>query len=307
MKKIFTCLFCIPVFISAFAQGLLPNGDLEDYTSCPDNYSEIDKAVNWNVPTSLNSSEYFNTCSVTGYVGVPLNGAGYQSAHSGNGYAGIYIYYPDNVREYISASLAEPLIANATYRFSMYVSLADRSGYTTDAMGIYLSDTAITGIPYVTNLLYTPQVQNDAGSMPDTSNWMLVSADYLAHGGEQYVIIGNFNDDASTSITLLDITQGNYAYVFIDDFTVEQISAIDEKENASAELLPNPFSDALTVITSADNISQLLLYNLTGQTILQQFFTGSSVIETKELTDGIYLYAVQNGGKIIRTGKIVKL
>ena len=33
-------------------QNLVPNGDLETYTQCPDYVSQIDRAVGWSTPTN---------------------------------------------------------------------------------------------------------------------------------------------------------------------------------------------------------------------------------------------------------------
>ncbi len=38
---------------------------------------------------------------------------------------------------------------------------------------------------------YTPQI-NETTVITDTANWTLVSGLFIANGGEQYIIIGNF-------------------------------------------------------------------------------------------------------------------
>ena len=47
-------------------QNLVPNGDLETYTQCPDYVSQIDRAVGWSRPTN-GTSDYLNAC-----LGVPF-------------------------------------------------------------------------------------------------------------------------------------------------------------------------------------------------------------------------------------------
>jgi hypothetical protein len=59
----------------------------------------------------------------------------------------------------------------------------------------------------------------------DTLNWTKISGIYLASGGESFITMGNFKDDASTQ------TQGNedtlampFSYYFIEDVSVEEIN-----------------------------------------------------------------------------------
>ena len=74
-----TCRICS-------AQNLVPNGDFEGYSGCPDNASQFDSTLFWFSPTAA-TPDYFNQCA-TSNVGVPYNDFGYQPAHSGGGYAG---------------------------------------------------------------------------------------------------------------------------------------------------------------------------------------------------------------------------
>lgn len=57
----------VPMVIafSVGAQNLVPNGDFEDYTQCPDYVSQIDRAVGWFRPTE-GTSDYLHAC-----LGVP--------------------------------------------------------------------------------------------------------------------------------------------------------------------------------------------------------------------------------------------
>ena len=52
------------------AQNLVPNGDFEFYTSCPNYYGQITKAFPW-YDLSNSTTEYFNTCANDSFAGVP--------------------------------------------------------------------------------------------------------------------------------------------------------------------------------------------------------------------------------------------
>ena len=56
----------------------------------------------------------------------------------------------------------------------------------------------------------------------DTLNWIKVGGIFTARGGEQYITIGNFNDDNTTDTVFVDSTgwNGGIAYYYIDDVSV---------------------------------------------------------------------------------------
>lgn len=77
------------------AQNLVLNGSFESYSGCPTNYSQIDSALFWMVPTFASSSDYYNQCAdPSSNVDVPINGPGFQEAYNGVAYAGIYLFFP---------------------------------------------------------------------------------------------------------------------------------------------------------------------------------------------------------------------
>ena len=99
---------------SGRAQNLVPNGDFEKYNNCPKNLAEIDFSPSflsfptvqgWVCPT-FGTSDYYNACAAGTMAGVPLNVAGYRTAHSGSAYAGMVGFgsLPGTYREMITTS-----------------------------------------------------------------------------------------------------------------------------------------------------------------------------------------------------------
>jgi hypothetical protein len=88
MKNFYLQVILILTGTISYSQNLVPNGDFEQYSGCPTGYSQIDSALYWTVPTSVNSTDYYNACAISLSVSVPLNGAGFQETHSGSGYGG---------------------------------------------------------------------------------------------------------------------------------------------------------------------------------------------------------------------------
>ena len=226
------------------AQNLVPNPSFEILTSCPTIQGQLNKAVPWFSPTYNNinypMSDVFNTCALPPQLGddcgIPLNNWGYQYTRTGNSYAGEVVFdsYGDETREYISVKLDSALIGGETYCINYYVSLSDYdtieqpnggSTYAIDCMGVYISDTAIHLNTYYA-IPVIPQIVNPTGNfLADTINWMPVSGTYLAQGGEQYITIGNFNNNANTNYIQISNSRSHCTYYYIDDVSVYDCSA----------------------------------------------------------------------------------
>ncbi len=227
------------------AQNLVLNPSFENYTSCPQSISEFDKAVNWQSPyinligDTCSTSDLYNSCSLFGGAGVPQNLLGYQAAHTGIGYAGMILYdgfpltifgctnIPTGWREYAEGTLSSPLIAGQTYCVSFYVSLPDNVKFATDDIGVYFSNTLIniscTTVGSSSVLPFSPQLEYNGPAITDTSGWTKLQWSYTATGGERYITIGNFKNDASTTYTCVNGNSVNsHAYYYLDDVEVIQ-------------------------------------------------------------------------------------
>lgn len=208
---------------------MVPNGDFEQYKGCPSDQSELDSTLFWFNPAigaQQGTPDYYNQCATGSLLRVPDNQLGYQQAHSGSAYAGIFLLVNAglNFREYIEVPLLATLTANTTYQFRMYVNLSDRVKWSTDDISVYFSDTAIT----TTNILplpFTPQINNVAGNYPDTLNWTLISGTYVAAGGENYLVIGNFYNDSNTNLITVNNALTESCYIYVDDVCVAEDSS----------------------------------------------------------------------------------
>ncbi len=215
---IFLAFFCCSLILSA--QNIVPNPDFEFFTSCPTGFGQGGplEGAPWQ-SGSAGTSDYFHECSAPNFVGVPLNFFGSQPAHSGSAYGGFFARYNQfEYREYLQTVLSEPMDVNFSYLITMYISLADNYCGITN-LGIYISNVppvwnGITPIPVTPQVLF-PQM------ISETNEWVLLQYCYVPTGGEQYITIGNYNDDLETQ---LDPTcqQGASSYYYLDDVFVEK-------------------------------------------------------------------------------------
>lgn len=319
MKKIITIYILLTCGIG-YGQNLVPNGDFEQFSGCPTNWSQIDSALFWMNPTiggtGAGTPDYFNSCDTSFLVSVPSNSLGFQIPHSGNAYGGIVLYHLNvgsNLREFIEVPLVSTLIANQQYHFEMYANIIDEGAASTDAVAVYFSDTVISGVNNWLPLPFNPQINNMSGNFLDSINWTLVSGDYTALGGESYLIIGNFKDDSLTT-TIPNSTSGSarpVAYALIDDVSLTLITGTNSSNEMKIfetfpTLFPNPVTDKLNVQINNNEQTEIILYDLSSKKLLQQTFTNTTTINTEQLAKGIYLYTLRNRNGIIKNGKVIK-
>ncbi len=247
------CAMVIP--FTGSAQNLVPNGDLEQFSSCPTGLEQLDSAVYWFNPsdsgiTLPGTPDYLNQCATGTLAHVPNTFIGYQPANSGAGYAGISLYHQSiaDYREYMEVSLLATLPPGLCFEFSMYVNLGNGSRFTTDAIQVYLSDSAVSGVGNYYPLPFTPQLDLTAPGNFDTLNWQKVSTTFITGGNELYLIIGNFLPDSATSVTLANPSAfGNFIYCFIDDVVLSPCTGLPGNPDPGIRIYPTLFESAIHV------------------------------------------------------------
>jgi hypothetical protein len=302
------------------AQNLLSNGGFESYSSCPSSVSQMYLAYPWIDPVpATNTAEYFNECSPFGTtVSIPNNFGGYQYAKNGKGYAGINTYVKTfSFRCYIQSILTDTLITGEVYCLSFYVNCANKVNYAIDAIGAYVSKTAVTCGSAACLLNYIPQVSNPVGNViTDTANWTKISGSFVATGGEKYITIGNFKNNASTDTVKINTLYQDESYYYIDSVTLMLCSdtAISVKEinneKFKIKLFPNPSNGTITLnyTIKQSDVAAIKIYDLTGKLITDYKLNASTdqmQINNADLNNGIYMYDVIVNNKTVKTDKLV--
>lgn len=210
------------------AQNLVPNGSFEDYRVCPGGYSQHPHEFRVDSWRSLTrgTPDYFNTCS-EGEAAVPYNWAGVSDAYDGYGYTGIYTWLNiKDFREYLHCKLTEPLIKDSLYHIAFRYKLSSYSKYSTDRIGLLLSDTLET-LYHDRPLKIPPTVEfvKDSALTPETGAWELATAEYRATGNEQFLTIGNFAGHSTRYYHIQfrpaqEPMLAGAAYYYIDDVRV---------------------------------------------------------------------------------------
>ncbi|MBI2722787.1 MAG: gliding motility-associated C-terminal domain-containing protein [Bacteroidetes bacterium] len=212
--------------------NLVPNYSAENYTFCPTS-GQITSTANWFRAAFNGSADYYSSCTSFTTYSVPNNFYGSQSPRTGNAYFGFLLYAKEfETREDIETKLKETLQNNKTYCVTYYLSLAEVSRYAISTIGAYFTNDSLKNyypIPSTPSFYYlTPSVENSTlNILADTLNWMQVQGTYTATGGENFITITNFANDANTNkipIKPFNFPFGNGSYYYIDDISVVEIN-----------------------------------------------------------------------------------
>lgn len=234
---VFIFLF-FTISIGAQAQNLVPNPSFETFASCPTGLSQLIICTPWDDPAfSSTTSDYFNACMPPAGncndVSVPNNFMGNALAKTGDGYAGFICKYSTiDLREYLQVQLSSPLVAGTNYILEFWIRRAPNCRYAVSNVGLLLSSGPAIQ-PGNVNISATPQLETTAPLL-NSLNWTLVNTIYTAVGGEDYITIGSFRNDGSSTITDMGLSgspcsiPNASAYYFVDDVRVEPIQEIVE-------------------------------------------------------------------------------
>lgn len=172
----------------------------------------------------------------------------YRGAHTGTCYAGLR--FQAVYKEYMYVALTEPLEKGRTYEFRMFVRLMGISTVTVKQLGVYFSDDA-----FKMNMTFDKEGIVDSTykkGISGTFNWIQIQGNYIAHGGEKYIIIGNFTPKVKDDFVRQnkwDIFEFKEAYYFIDDISVRKIiisadslEALKKLQSKFVYTLPDSFA-----------------------------------------------------------------
>lgn len=238
------------------SQNLLYNGSFEDCFGCPDEPGALKVCEYWSIPNHT-TPDLFKRCShATPYLEIPYNFIGTQEPKSGSAYGGIILLegsdrYRD-YREYIQGELKETLQANTQYKVTFYISWAEYSNYFCDRIGYLFSADQLIPKPKepepkkrkkkkrqepegqspLNTILPTSDgyVSLHLDTIVDRESWHKVEFTYQAKGGERYMILGLFDDNATekdyerytSEVFGKPLRIGQASYYYIDDISVEK-------------------------------------------------------------------------------------
>jgi hypothetical protein len=287
---------------------LVPNFSFEDSINC----NSLGYYIEENVYNWRGGRGYFNPCKMP-LFSVPNNEFGSQNAKSGNSYCGLFSYGKSldfkPFRNYIQVKLLNKLIAEKKYNVEFYVSASNLMHAKSNSIGAYFSvdSFSVSNIGYDNLLPFVPQIQNNPDNdLSDTANWTLVSGNFIANGGEQYLTIGNFLPDSLSNVIPLDSVCsdpngfGCGVYFYIDDVSL----VLDDDSGTEESLLSNnfkvftnPSKDVLKIEMQTNFNGTIQIRDALGKEIFNTNFQNNIsnfTIDTKDFESGLYFISFRN-------------
>ena len=227
--------------LQVFAQNLIPNASLEKTVKA------IDKK---NKKSFLQATSWFSA-NQTAYdlVKNGSNLLGNQITTAGNNYAGIVLYDASNsnFRSYVEVKLNRALRTDEELCFWISVSAAKHSSFFTDELGIALTKDSLKS-KNSKNIELIPQLKSRKyQAITDTSEqWKKLEFHYKAAGGEQFLCIGNFRNDAQTLLLPNNsIHFPKQAYLYFDDIYFGSCDLSIEEIHSEAVVINHTNSEIL--------------------------------------------------------------
>ncbi len=312
MKKLLIILGVFVCSITWAQQNLVPNGSFEELNNdtCPNATSNFNAYMQHWFQPSQGTSDVNNACAtVLSGRNVPQAALGFQYAQDGVGYSGALIFAPSNpnYREYIAVGLLDTLKGGVNYCIKFYVALSEVYPKNISSVGVHFSPDSIyqnNGNP----LQVSPQFENFNGNfINDTSAWTLIKGNYAAVGGEKYIYIGNFKNDANTIMDSSSLGSGTYVYIDnVQLYECDSLIGVEENKIKPIKIYPNPAQDFVSIdIPTNYKKAQLSIYNLTGQLVSTKQIQSNQTIPITDLGNGMYIFVVQAGDRVVGRQRVV--
>ncbi|MBL0330259.1 MAG: T9SS type A sorting domain-containing protein [Bacteroidetes bacterium] len=319
MKKLLFYFFVLFTVMMKAQVNLVPNPSFEQYTGCPDYWDQINYTLDWTAYKG--SPDYYNICGAVDSFSVPQNFIGYQLPASGSAYCGVILYDKANFGndELIGANLTAPLLIGTKYFVSFKSVLKYNNPFDIccgqNKMGVKFSTMSYN--------ISSPPIQNNfahvysSAVISDTSNWTQVFGSFVSDSMYTNVMLGNFFDNASTTINDIQ-PANNSSYYFIDDICVSTDSLyalnyiytdVPEIESSKIFIYPNPTSEFIKISSEKfKDAFSVKIYNTLGQEVYSVNSNNNEPIDISKFNNSILLIKViynnqEYFSKIIKTEK----
>lgn len=288
--------------------NLVPNGSFEELDSCPNGNScggLLEFATGWYEPINC-TSDLAHGCAENGGCGIP-QATVYPYDGVGMGLVIVYAGEGEEAREYAAIGLQSALIQDSLYEMSIRLRLTGNGqGTAVGSFGAYFASDSSTNYSVDHSLIgFDPQLQRNPDSiMGDPDIWYEWKDTLLAMGGEKFMIIGNFLNDANTPFYQPSWNPGS-AY-FIDDVRLTKVSKPNSVKEIDVrfELSPNPVTDLISISYTGNlQPEELHLLTIDGRTVSSGPFRNR--IDVSGLVNGVYLLLVEFTNGAVGTQRVV--
>jgi hypothetical protein len=302
----------------------VPNFSFEQYDTCPNLENQVHYATGWSNYRNSGTPDYYNVCSPTSF-GIPYSTFTHQDEHRNcNAYAALVTYARTiiNYKEHIGIQLSLPLVIGQKYFISFYTVMSEfflggtQYGMPSNNIGIRLSTvnyTSSNGSP-IDNFAHLRSFT----IINDSVNWNRISGSIIADSAYEFLIIGNFFDDANTDT--MHYACGsclNYgSYYLVDDICVSTdsslcnggldelpcLTSVNEIHSSNEiSIFPNPTTSTLTLNSPTSYINTpFTIYNSLGEKVYQSIITSTHQQINLAAAAGVYFLRVEGEDAFVK-------
>lgn len=312
-------LFLMNLALAAMATAqtnLVLNGSFEDTISCDLPVIGIRKAAHWYTANSASPDIW--DADLERECGSPLDPDGfpgwwYIAPYEGLRHAGAYYWdgpNSSNTREYPMTRLSSPLVSGMYYEVSLACVLRGTFEFAVDHIGVWFgADSLYEPDPDWLNVV--PQLKLRDPQQPylaETAVWTLLKDTMLAVGGEQWLVIGNFDvADSVNGISAYPDGLNESAYYYLDAVSVKLVdraSSISE-----SEMVVSWSQDGLWVQWPPSvPVMELSLFDVRGRSVAHMSTepgAGRQQMRLPSLAPGVYIVQAR-GSKGQITARTIK-
>ena len=239
-----TLILTCTLGLNAQDDNLVPNGGFEDTNIKKlKSYGQMEEfCMDWFAATDV-PADVFGEGAKGDKVGIPENNYGTQDAATGLCYAGFRAYSKDPKlkRSYIEVKLPNTLEKNVMYCVSFDISLADKSRYAVNEIGVIVSDRKIEQ-PNDGDMIQNADVKQKTNKVFQyMEGWEKFCGTFVGTGQEEYILIGGFGGRNNMEIEKVSRPSGmtgaqiNHAYYFIDNVSIVAIQAKSQCKCSKAD------------------------------------------------------------------------
>ncbi len=295
MKIIKFIILFLP--IQLISQNLILNPSFES-SACAEFIGAFgSRTSEWSSPT-FGTTDLFNPCA-TGNTGVPVNFNGNQAAKFGEQYAGCYFYSKNNYREYIQGKFSSSLEKDKKYKVSFYLNLAENSDFAIKSIGFLLTKKKFKVATHQNlskKILRKLNIERDSVYnidndyfLDNTKEWIYVSKEIIATGGEKFITIGNFASNALTPKSqVLDVLVNRMSYYYIDMIDVvpsENLRHMDEDLDIQKDVEVVKVDEKLLIEADSTIVFENVTFNFNSSKLSNQ---------AVEILNAVYEYLILN-------------
>jgi len=260
MKKYLLLAFVSLAVSQSYSQiDLLINGSFETLNKKIKEGGMVTSSYGWTSP-SAGKADIFSSSAKSPDYSIPKNMYGDGDAHDGQAYAGINVFTPKEEipRQFLQSKLNQKMDEGKVYCVKMHVMLSMMSKYSSNNLGIYISEMAPTDKD-LDSFYIQPQIIHSQNKIFDEMfEWTAICQSYIAKGGEEFITIGNFGKAETTQNEKVKKpkgvvgTQAKGAYYYIDDVSVLNMAGL---ESCDCELDPGGL--AMQVVYSVGTSTEM--------------------------------------------------